>query len=70
MEFTPEPNTYLCADCGWDLLLPEGAAAVEHFEGVPGRPIHRVVTVRDLEVHRCGSLFLTMAPQPTDLPVV
>jgi hypothetical protein len=58
---TSGPGIYQCADCDFILGLPEGAQAVEHFDGVAGRPIDRIVSVDGVEVHRCQSLFLTLS---------
>jgi hypothetical protein len=61
MQVTSGPGIYQCADCDFILGLPEGAQAVERFAAVTGRPVHRIVTVNGVEVHRCQSLFLTMS---------
>ena len=67
MQVTPEPNNYLCADCNFTMQLSGDSEAIESFEGVTGSTIHRVVIVDGVEVHRCGSVFLTMSPavEPT-----
>jgi hypothetical protein len=67
MHATPESNVYLCADCEFSMQLTAGSEPIESFEGVSGKPIYRVVTLDGVEVHRCGSVFLTMSPtiEPT-----
>jgi hypothetical protein len=54
-----QPSTYQCADCDFAIGLTDGAEPIESFEGVAGKPIHRVVTIGGVEVHRCASVCLT-----------
>ena len=61
MQETSEPRAYVCADCNFTLRLADESEPIESFEGLTGAAIHRVVTLDGVEIHRCGSVFLTMS---------
>jgi hypothetical protein len=60
-----QPNNetpYRCVEC--DAVIGAanlGSQPTESFVGISGGPVHRVVTVGGVEVHRCLSPFLMLS---------
>jgi hypothetical protein len=64
---TPDPDRYRCAEC--DVVIATAADSddlTESFVGESGGPVHRVVTVGGVEVHRCLSPYLMLSDYAFD----